>query len=100
MASAKGYCEDLTEGKFSFPIIHAIRQSQCENNTLLNILKKHTEDVAEKALAVNYMREVTKSFDYTRAVLSQLYTQANALMAEVSPSNPALQRILDKLIED
>ncbi len=21
----KGYCEDLTEGKFSFPVVHAVR---------------------------------------------------------------------------
>lgn len=23
--SRKGYCEDLTEGKFSFPVVHGIR---------------------------------------------------------------------------
>lgn len=28
-AENKGYCEDLTEGKFSFPIIHSIRSSEC-----------------------------------------------------------------------
>jgi geranylgeranyl diphosphate synthase type 3 len=24
-AGNKGYCEDLTEGKFSFPVVHAVR---------------------------------------------------------------------------
>jgi len=33
----KSYCEDLTEGKFSFPIIHAIRSSP-DNNQVLSIL--------------------------------------------------------------
>ncbi|XP_014678637.1 PREDICTED: geranylgeranyl pyrophosphate synthase-like [Priapulus caudatus] len=33
----KSYCEDLTEGKFSFPIIHAIR-SRPEDNQIMSIL--------------------------------------------------------------
>lgn len=33
----KSYCEDLTEGKFSFPIIHAIRSSK-DNNQVISIL--------------------------------------------------------------
>ena len=31
----KGFCEDITEGKFSFPIIHAVR-SQPGNHQLLS----------------------------------------------------------------
>ena len=33
----KGFAEDLTEGKFSFPIIHGIK-SHPENNQIMNIL--------------------------------------------------------------
>lgn len=33
----KSYCEDLTEGKFSFPIIHAI-QSHPEDRQVMSIL--------------------------------------------------------------
>ena len=33
----KSYCEDLTEGKFSFPIIHAIR-ADFSDTSLLSIL--------------------------------------------------------------
>lgn len=33
----KSYCEDLTEGKFSFPVIHGI-QSQPNDNRIIRIL--------------------------------------------------------------
>ncbi|RLU21909.1 hypothetical protein DMN91_006287 [Ooceraea biroi] len=35
----KGYCDDLTEGKFSLPIIHAL-QSKLEDKEIKNILKR------------------------------------------------------------
>lgn len=66
----KSLYEDLTEGKFSFPIIHAIH-SNPKDHRLLNILKQRTEDVATKAYAVEYMRG-KGSFEYTRATLTRL----------------------------
>lgn len=36
----KSFCEDLTEGKFSFPMIHAI-QTQNNNN---QVLRKYSRD--------------------------------------------------------
>ncbi|KAG3193954.1 Geranylgeranyl pyrophosphate synthase, partial [Phytophthora cactorum] len=39
----KGMCEDLTEGKFSFPVIHSIR-SNPSNLQLVSILKQKTSD--------------------------------------------------------
>ncbi|KYN49999.1 Geranylgeranyl pyrophosphate synthase, partial [Cyphomyrmex costatus] len=35
----KSYCEDLTEGKFSFPIIHALR-SNPDDRQIISILYK------------------------------------------------------------
>ena len=35
----KSFCEDLTEGKFSFPVIHYIRSNPTDNR-LSNILKQ------------------------------------------------------------
>jgi len=35
----KGFCEDLTEGKFSFPIIHSIRHN-LKDHRLMSILKQ------------------------------------------------------------
>ena len=36
----KGYCEDLTEGKFSFPIIHAITCHPDDSQVLCILLFK------------------------------------------------------------
>ena len=38
----KSFCEDITEGKFSFPIIHCIHTLP-HDHRLLNILKQRTE---------------------------------------------------------
>ena len=77
----KGMCEDLTEGKFSFPVIHSIR-SDPANLQLLNILKQKTEDETVKRYAVQYM-ERTGSFEYTRQVLDVLTARAKRMIDEV-----------------
>ena len=33
----KGFCEDLTEGKFSFPVVHAIRASKTDRQILSRV---------------------------------------------------------------
>lgn len=30
----KGYCEDLTEGKFSFPVVHGVRANHSNRQIL------------------------------------------------------------------
>ncbi|KAK8215396.1 geranylgeranyl pyrophosphate synthetase [Zalaria obscura] len=72
----KGLCEDLTEGKFSFPIIHSIRTDPT-NLVLINILKQKTRDDEVKKYAMSYM-EKTGSFSYTRKVLRGLTKKALA----------------------
>ena len=74
----KGLCEDLTEGKFSFPIIHSIR-SHPDNLQLLNILKQRSRDDEVKRYAVAYMQR-TGSFEYTTKVLGGLVQRARALI--------------------
>ncbi len=99
----KGLCEDLTEGKFSFPIIHSIR-ARPENLQLLNILKQKTTDEQVKRYAVAYM-EGTGSFVYCRKVLGTLMERARRLVEELDgdvqeggrKSSEGLGKILDKL---
>lgn len=77
----KGLCEDLTEGKFSFPVIHSIR-SDPGNLQLINILKQKTTDDQVKRYAVSYM-ESTGSFAYTKRVVQELKQKAALLIMEM-----------------
>ena len=77
----KGLCEDLTEGKFSFPIIHAIR-ADTANRQLINILKQKPTDADVKRYAVDYMERVG-SFEYCRVVVKQLVEKASRMIEEL-----------------
>ncbi|KAL4960269.1 FPP/GGPP synthase family protein [Aspergillus stella-maris] len=77
----KGLCEDLTEGKFSFPIIHSIR-SNPGNHQLINILRQKTKDEEVKRYALQYM-ESTGSFKHTQSVVRDLRTRALQLINEI-----------------
>lgn len=95
----KGICEDLTEGKFSFPIIHSIR-SDSGSLRLINILKQKTTDVQVKRYAVSYM-ESTGSFAYTRKVLATLIDRARKMAIELDAGQNRAEgvlRILDKMV--
>lgn len=90
----KSYCEDLTEGKFSFPIIHAIQKNP-SNRTIINILRQHTEDRDLKRHCVRCMHELG-SFEYTRQVLLEIEGQARQSIAALG-GNPQLEALLDRL---
>ncbi|PYI06883.1 terpenoid synthase [Aspergillus sclerotiicarbonarius CBS 121057] len=100
----KGLCEDLTEGKFSFPIIHSIR-SNPGNHQLISILKQKTKDEEVKLYAVSYM-ESTGSFAHTRDVVRELREKALTLIRDIdgeqpdAPDDGAMVRaILNKITE-
>ncbi|POW16209.1 hypothetical protein PSHT_06825 [Puccinia striiformis] len=94
----KGFCEDLTEGKFSFPIVHAIRADP-SNHQLLNVLRQRPTDDGIKSYAVSYMKEKTKSLTYTRMVLTVLEGQADKEVARLG-NNPTLTSILNMMHVD
>ncbi|ORY63035.1 geranylgeranyl pyrophosphate synthase-like protein [Pseudomassariella vexata] len=99
MTQNKGLCEDLTEGKFSFPIIHSIR-SDPNNLQLLNILKQKTTEDEVKRYAVKYMNG-TGSFEYTRQVLAVLIERARRTADEIDDGkgkNQGIHKILDKMV--
>lgn len=96
----KGLAEDLTEGKFSFPVIHAIRQDP-GNLQLINILKQRTTEDEVKRYAVKYM-EGTGSFEYTRQVLAVLTRRARKVAEDIDRDrgegrNKGIEKILDKM---
>lgn len=101
----KGLCEDITEGKFSFPIIHAILTRPDDRQLIstslscaanLDILKQHTTSEEIKMYCIQYMRDETKSFAYTRAVLQELDAGARKEIEKLG-GNKGLIAILDKL---
>ncbi|KAI9143072.1 geranylgeranyl pyrophosphate synthase [Paraphysoderma sedebokerense] len=96
-AETKGFCEDLTEGKFSFPIIHCIRANPSDRQ-LLNILKQHTEDPNLKQYALALM-ERTDSFNYTKNYLQKLESETRIQISELG-GNKALEGILELLRKD
>ncbi|KII95530.1 hypothetical protein PLICRDRAFT_48481 [Plicaturopsis crispa FD-325 SS-3] len=91
----KGFAEDLTEGKFSFPIVHGIR-ADTSNRQLLNVLQKRPSTPALKSHAISYLATHTRSFAYTRAVLSSLAAQARGEVARLG-GNAELEGILGGL---
>ncbi|KAI0509393.1 isoprenoid synthase domain-containing protein [Xylaria bambusicola] len=94
----KGYCEDLTEGKFSFLIIHSIRADPLDQR-LSNILRQKTTSHTVKKYAVDYMKS-TGSFEYTKKVLEVLIERAKKTADELSSDgqkNNEIYEILDKL---
>ncbi|RDW81973.1 geranylgeranyl pyrophosphate synthase-like protein [Coleophoma cylindrospora] len=93
----KGLCEDLTEGKFSFPIIHSIR-ARPENLQLLNILKQKTTNDEVKRYAVSYM-ETTGTFDYCRQVLATLMERARKMIDDLDEDGKGkgVSKLLDKM---
>lgn len=100
MASAKGFCEDLTEGKFSLPLIHSIRNSPTRNNEVLNILRLRTTDVGLKSHALRYMQSRTNSLTYTKDRLGDFHRIAQGLLARIDARNELLETLLRKLSLD
>jgi len=92
---SKSFCEDLTEGKFSYPIIHSIHTSEIANSQLWNILKQRTTDVDIKKYAVEIMKS-TDSFSQTLKKAGELENKARHLI-EAFGGNHILTEILDKL---
>ncbi|KAL4786355.1 isoprenoid synthase domain-containing protein [Aspergillus varians] len=85
----KGLCEDLTEGKFSFPIIHSIRSNPA-NHQLINILRQKTQDEEVKRYALQYM-ESTGSFEHTQKVVRELRGRALQLIDEIESNESGKQ---------
>lgn len=91
----KSFCEDLTEGKFSFPIIHAI-QSHPEDKQVFNILRQRTTSVDVKQYCISLL-EKFGSLDYTYKVLEDLDSKARNEIARLG-GNPVMESILDDIL--
>lgn len=91
---SKSFCEDLTEGKFSFPIIHCIRSDPADTR-ILSILKKKTDDIDVKRYAQRLLLE-KGSLKYTIAKCDDLKRE---LVVEIGRlgGNPPLLKLIELL---
>lgn len=91
---SKSFCEDLTEGKFSFPILHAIRKDSTDTR-ILSILKQKTEDKEIKRYAQSLLKEAG-SLDYTLLKCKDIKESVVVQIQELG-GNPHLLKVLDML---
>ncbi|VDK57317.1 unnamed protein product [Anisakis simplex] len=70
-AKQKSFAEDLSEGKFSFPIVIAIRRDDPDDE-ILNILRRKTTDYEVKKYCISLLHE-RGAFSYTLKRLRKLY---------------------------
>ncbi|KAF6746807.1 farnesyltranstransferase [Ephemerocybe angulata] len=96
--SNKGFAEDLTEGKFSFPVVHGIHTDR-SNRQILNVLQKRPSTPTLKIHTIEYLRNHTKSFDYTLGVINTLERKTREEIARLG-GNEKLERIMDLLKVD
>ncbi|KAL7732403.1 hypothetical protein ACLKA6_004378 [Drosophila palustris] len=91
----KSFAEDLTEGKFGFPVIHAVR-TQKQDKQVLHILRQRTHDIEVKKYCISLLEKLG-SFQYTRKVLETLDVEARAEVTRLG-GNPYMDRLLNKLL--
>ncbi|VVC98902.1 unnamed protein product [Leptidea sinapis] len=87
------FCEDLTEGKFTLPIIHASKQPGGE--AVLKILRQRTTDINLKRYCVSTLEELG-SMEYTRQRLRQLDRQIRNEIKRLG-GNPELIAVMNDL---
>ncbi|KAK4881091.1 hypothetical protein RN001_004410 [Aquatica leii] len=92
----KSYCEDLTEGKFSFPIVHAIH-SQPNDGQIIHILRQRTKDNEVKKYCVSLL-EKFGSFEYTRRKLIKLKEQAVEEVGKLG-GNPVMESVIENFFK-
>jgi geranylgeranyl diphosphate synthase type 3 len=95
-ATNKSYCEDLTEGKFSFPILHAVNTRETDTR-IIHILKQRTQDVELKRYCVQLLHEFG-SIEYTRQSCDELAKQVYDEI-DVLGGNNYLENLIQGLME-
>lgn len=92
------FADDLTEGKFSFPIIHCILQNP-KDTRLMEILRLRTSDETLKRRAVDIMKD-SGSLEATRRELEKWrseITKSSHELQELFGENILFCKVLDAL---
>lgn len=85
-ASQKGFCEDLDEGKFSYPVICALGQTEKDVSMLRNILANPRENGCLsdelKRLALKQLVS-SRSLEKSRMTIMRLHAEVEKMITEV-----------------
>ncbi|PWY67090.1 geranylgeranyl pyrophosphate synthase [Aspergillus sclerotioniger CBS 115572] len=96
----KGFCEDLDEGKFSFPLIHALR-SHPEDLELREILQRAREsgglDVSSKQCVLDHFHQ-NGSMEYTQQTLRDLMEEIKDRIGQVEKEAGSSNWVLRLLV--
>ncbi|KAI4523480.1 terpenoid synthase [Schizophyllum commune Loenen D] len=96
--NTKGFADDISEGKYSFPMIHGI-QASAGDHTLEDILKQRPTTPTLKVKAIDHLTDVTKSYGYTVDVMQKLEDQTRAEIKRLG-GNEILEKLVDYLHVD
>lgn len=91
-ATNKSFAEDITEGKFSFPVVHYVL-AHPEDKKLINILRQRTHDIELKKYAVALLKE---SLEATIEYMEELDGQVRAEIVKLG-GNSHLIALMDEL---
>lgn len=84
----------MTEGKFSFPIIHAIRNDS-SNRQLLNIISQKPTSIEVKKYALEVIRKAG-SFEYVREFLHKKEAESLEEIKRLG-GNPLLEKYIETI---
>lgn len=91
----KGVYEGVSEGKFSYPIVHSIQDRPGDLRVLI-ILKQRSDDAAVKQFAVDCIKS-TDRFGYCQHRMASLLRQAREQIRSLAGNDSQLEMILDLL---
>ena len=84
MAKAKTFAEDLTEGKFSFPIIHAVRNTPAVDANDDAVLSGYIVIVVINLWCLDILRQRTTSVEVKQYCIQEI-TRRGSLAYVFSP---------------
>uniref|UniRef100_A0A1I7ZR54 Geranylgeranyl pyrophosphate synthase n=1 Tax=Steinernema glaseri TaxID=37863 RepID=A0A1I7ZR54_9BILA len=94
-AKQKSFAEDLTEGKFSYPIISALTPGRDKNDEIITILRRRTTDNDVKKYCISLIEErggFRSTEEKLVTVMADIERNIRAL-----PKNPLLEFLVKKI---
>ncbi|XP_001607890.2 geranylgeranyl pyrophosphate synthase-like [Nasonia vitripennis] len=90
----KGFADDITEGKFSLPIIHAIQSGTYDGEVVRHIMFQKTSDVDKKHYVLRLLKKLG-SLDYAKEVVQYSEKRCREEIEKLGGND-----ILNKMIDD